>query len=165
MNMCQIHTGCDYKGHSGRTRHVLHIDRARPYRMAVADILKTMDQIKSEPPGMIPQFSFPPIRVEPCQFLTAQPEWTQFRFPRSRKKRIRRKWAKDPRNFRYVEMDHIYLVKTPVFGFSNMRVTSDMTGPPVVIGSPKVIAKLEAEVRRMNRESDFAMMRSLSNGE
>lgn len=35
MNMCQIHTGCDYKGHSGRTRHVLHIDRARPFGMAV----------------------------------------------------------------------------------------------------------------------------------
>jgi hypothetical protein len=130
----------------------------------VADILKTMDQIKSEPPGMIPQFSFPPIRVEPCQFITAQPEWRQFRFPRSRKKRIRRKWAKNLRNFRYVEMQNIYLVKTQAFGISNMRVTSEMTGPPVVIGSPKVIAKLEAEVRRLNRETDCAMIRSIANG-
>lgn len=34
----------------------------------------------------------------------------QFRFPRSKKRRIRKKWAKDPRNWR--EEDCAYLVNT-----------------------------------------------------
>lgn len=35
----------------------------------------------------------------------------QVRFPRSKKRRIRRKWAKDPRNYRTVPSDEVWIVE------------------------------------------------------
>lgn len=49
-----------------------------------------------------------PIVVNPCLPETRR---EQFRFPRSKKKRIRKKWAKDQRNWREVDArGDIYLV-------------------------------------------------------
>ena len=40
--------------------------------------------------------------IVPCEWMVDR-VWTQVRFPRSKKKRIRKKWRKDSRNFRIVE--------------------------------------------------------------
>ena len=42
----------------------------------------------------------------------------QFRFPRSRKKRIRKKWRKDPRNWREVRDKVIMFNPLPAFAIS-----------------------------------------------
>lgn len=40
-----------------------------------------------------------PVRVFESDFLPYELERVQVRFPRSKRKRIRKKWSKDPRNF------------------------------------------------------------------
>jgi hypothetical protein len=42
-------------------------------------------------------------------------DFVQYRFPRSKKKRIRKKWAKDLRNYRYVPWKTVYLMGDTVF--------------------------------------------------
>jgi len=42
------------------------------------------------------------IPVEHCEYLETK-DWKQVRFPRSRKRRMRKKWAKDRRNWGQVE--------------------------------------------------------------
>jgi hypothetical protein len=44
-------------------------------------------------------FKFDEVRICPCLYFTDR---KQFRFPRSKKKRIRKKWAKDKRNWKVV---------------------------------------------------------------
>lgn len=44
----------------------------------------------------------------------------QFRFPKSKKKRIRNKWKKDPRNYRHIEVSKAFVVG------HRMYVTTDM---------------------------------------
>ena len=40
-------------------------------------------------------------------FMCIQQKYVQFRYPKSKKKRIRKKWAKRPENFRFEEADQI----------------------------------------------------------
>jgi len=47
-----------------------------------------------------------PLYAVPVVFdpdLYGESRRVQFRFPRSKRRRIRRKWSKDPRNWRWVE--------------------------------------------------------------
>lgn len=46
-----------------------------------------------------------PIKVGP-----AQTKWRQFRFPRSKKKRIRKKWSKDFFNYRAENDPYLYQI-------------------------------------------------------
>lgn len=57
------------------------------------------------------QWIMPAMAVRPCIYME-ETIHRQVRFPRSRKKRIRRKWAKNKRNWKYtkVPMDRAYIV-------------------------------------------------------
>lgn len=68
--------------------------------------MKTLDWINSLPlappadpllQGMMPNLFGMPVYVSPAPFPERR---VQFRFPRSKKRRIRRKWAARPENFR-----------------------------------------------------------------
>lgn len=49
-----------------------------------------------------------PIAIAPGPLKRVERE--QFRFPRSKKRRIRKKWTRDPRNWRSVEVDVAYMI-------------------------------------------------------
>lgn len=61
---------------------------------------KALDQI--EP---IPNI-FDTLKVRVNDAACVSQEWKQFKFPKSRKKRIRKKWSKDQCNFRIEEAHH-----------------------------------------------------------
>jgi hypothetical protein len=72
---------------------------------------------------------FHPVSGEPCpmRFLPLE---EQIRFPRSKKKRIRKKWAKRPENWRVVP-DPSYVFNVP---------TLDLHRGPIVMEPPRVCA-------------------------
>jgi len=49
------------------------------------------------------------VPVVRSKFLPCKQEWRQVRFPRSKKKRIRKKWAKNKRNFRMVDTEPVMM--------------------------------------------------------
>ena len=53
--------------------------------------------------------------------------WTQVRFPRSKKKRIRKKWRKDSSNWRMVTESTVYVIAG---------------NPPMIVGSQATIERL-----------------------
>lgn len=55
---------------------------------------------------MTPLFGMPEFALLPPIVVTEQvpTRWKQWRFPRSKQRRIRRKWAKSRRNWRSVEV-------------------------------------------------------------
>ena len=65
----------------------------------IHDVIKQRSKAQREAP--------PPILFHASPYIDG-PTWEQFRFPRSKKRRIRKKWAKDRRNWRKVH--HSYLV-------------------------------------------------------
>ncbi len=63
----------------------------------------------------------------------------QTRFPRSKKKRIRKKWAKNPKNWSNVPWKQGYLVADPLFG-------SD----PVLHVHPQMVEELAKRLQEAN---------------
>ena len=57
------------------------------------------------------------IRFVSCQYMA---DFVQVRFPRSKKKRIRKKWGKDRRNYRYVPWKKAYQLGDTVFAHPEM---------------------------------------------
>lgn len=61
-------------------------------------------------------------------------ESKQVRFPRSKKKRVRKKWSKDRRNWRMVYEDTMYLFRIPSmslpFSYSAGPFTTRIVVPP-----------------------------------
>lgn len=69
--------------------------------------------------------------------LMADTVWTQVRFPRSKKRRIRKKWTKDRRNWRsrLVPWDKAFVLR-------------DGT----VVAHPTIVAELERAARKINED-------------
>jgi len=68
--------------------------------------------------SQLAQFPFPFARFYGALQLISAPYMTtyvQYRFPRSKKKRIRKKWAKDKRNWRHEPMKVIWQMGNTVF--------------------------------------------------
>lgn len=64
----------------------------------------TLDQIRS----MASVFTGVPIHVS--DHLPCKKEWRQVRFPKSKRKRIRKKWAKDKRrNWANVDVEPVFM--------------------------------------------------------
>jgi hypothetical protein len=74
-------------------------------RMFLTCGAKLADMLRDVPCAAPPRsdMHFGGIRVYASPHMP-KTERRQFRFPRSKKKRIRRKWCKDPRNWREVEV-------------------------------------------------------------
>ena len=77
----------------------------------------------------------PRIRIQESKFLG---EHKQVRFPRSKRKRIRKKWARDPRNREYVADGRYFLVPDAF-----------EPGVQVVMCHPDDGARLRAHMRPM----------------
>ena len=60
-------------------------------------------------------------------------EWRQVRFPKSRKKRIRRKWAKKRENFGLKEVHHLVRFGDTVFISDKMRGKLMQTLPVMIL--------------------------------
>jgi hypothetical protein len=75
------------------------------------------------------------MQILACDWA-ADTVWTQVRFPRSKKRRIRRKWAKDRRNYRAVTTpwEHAYVIE----------------GKTIVM-HPRMVAKLEQASREFQQ--------------
>lgn len=63
--------------------------------LTLESLVKTMDELRPKIDNVLGM----PIKIVHSKFLPL----IQFRFPRSKKKRIRAKWAKRPENFRRVQ--------------------------------------------------------------
>ena len=50
------------------------------------------------------------INIKICNSLPAEYERKQVRFPKSKKKRIRKKWAKQAKNYAWKEVPKIFLI-------------------------------------------------------
>lgn len=55
------------------------------------------------------------MRIVENKWLTPQLERKQFRFPKSKKKRIRAKWAKRRENWKTIEKDVFYVKDNTIF--------------------------------------------------
>ena len=73
----------------------------------------------------------PGLRIVSSHYMADR---VQFRFPRSKKRRIRRKWAKRPENYKTVPWDKAWLIGGTVYMH------------------PIMVEKLKREIDRRNRD-------------
>lgn len=65
-------------------------------------------------------------------------DWQQVRFPRSKKRRMRKKWAKQRRNFGFAPSPRIYRIGD------------------TIIGHPEVIAKIKRKLKKVKIDETHA---------
>jgi hypothetical protein len=58
------------------------------------------------------------VKINVSRNLPCRQEWVQVRFPKSKRKRIRKKWAKNRRNYRYEDVEAVWfwIESPPLFG-------------------------------------------------
>ena len=61
------------------------------------------------------------LRVQSCSYMSDS-RWMQFRFPRSKKQRIRKKWSKDRRNSKLIVTPWRYFIQvgSVLYGHSSL---------------------------------------------
>lgn len=67
-------------------------------------------------------------------------DWKQVKFPRSKKKRIRKKWAKNRKNYRWVAWTTVYRIGN------------------VIVMHPIMLAKLKKELDKRNENQSLLYM-------
>ena len=78
------------------------------------------------------------IPIVLSQFI-AHDEYVQFRRPRSKRKRIRKKWQKDGRNWRWQERPQMYVI--------------NMSGQPTIITNGAGLARLRRQLQQVGHIS------------
>jgi hypothetical protein len=69
--------------------------------------MSTEPTLNAAPVHPVSYPSFNGMRIVVSELMADR---VQFRFPRSKKKRMRKKWAKNPENWKYVPWDRAYRV-------------------------------------------------------